>query len=313
LVKTITESMVMELRHIRYFLAVAEELHFRKAAERLHVTQPSLSAQIRDLEEEIGARLLDRDTHRVELTAAGRHFLDGSRRILAMVQELEASTGRIVRGEAGELRVGFVGSLGHGLLPAVLREFRKNFPLVELRLVEMDTTTQLAEIGARKLDIGFIGLGLASAVEGLKIEKVTEERLFAALPEQHPLAKKHRRSLPLAALAEEAFLMADRKSAPLFNPWLLVLCQRAGFQPRSIQEAGQPVTVLNYVAAGLGVTILPGQFARIPTVGVVFVSLGEEIPSYRYCAAWAPENEHPGLRRLLASAKKVAGSNKKRR
>lgn len=304
----------MELRHLRYFVAVAEELNFRRAAEKVHVTQPSLSAQIRQLEEEIGARLLERDTHRVALTPAGRNFLEGCRGVLRDVEDCTRSTQRIARGEAGQLSIGFVASLGHGLLPGVLRTFRQKFPGIELRLVEMDTTQQIDALTARRLDLGFIGLGLPTEISNLQLATVAEERLVVVLPQDHPLAPKGRgtpRPLPLSALAGEPFLLAARQSAPLYNPWLLVLCQQAGFQPNVVQEAGQPVTVLNYVAAGLGITILPAQFGRLSTVGVSVVPLSRQVPSYRYCAAWIPENEHPALANFVAAAK-AAGRALKR-
>ncbi len=296
----------MELRHLRYFAAVAEELNFRRAAERLHLTQPSLSAQIRALEEEIGVRLLDRDTHRVSLNPAGVRFYEDARRILRDAEESVRNARRLARGEAGELSVGFVASLGHGLLPRVLRRYRKRFPEVHLRLVEMDTTQQIEALNARRIDLGFIGLGLTYEASDLRLATVAEEQLAAVLPQGHPLSRRSRgkaKSLPLKALAEEPLLLAKRSSAPLYNPWLLVLCHQAGFHPHSVQEAGKPVTVLNYVAAGLGVSILPGQYRRAATEGVVFIPLEPPVPKYRYCAAWLPKNENPALHHFVEVAK----------
>lgn len=296
----------MELRHLRYFQAVAEELNFRRAAGRLHVTQPSLSAQIRKLEEELGVRLLDRDTHHVALTPAGRHFRRDAGDILRAADEAARNARRVGRGELGALSVGFVGSLGHGLLPAVLRAYRKKFPKVELRLAEMDTSRQIKALAARRLDLGFIGLGLPAETEGLSLAPVAEETLHAVLPTGHPLAtESKRRTLRLSALAGERLLLAARESAPLFNPWLIVLCRQAGFQPIIAQEAGQPVTVLNYVAAGLGVSILPAQFARFSTVGVRFVPLAKPVPPYRYCAAWSPRNTHSAISEFVDVARRA--------
>lgn len=296
----------MELRHLRYFAAVAEALNFRRAAEQLHVTQPTLSAQIRQLEAEVGAQLLERDTHRVALTPAGRSFLENARGILRASEDMLRETRRVARGEAGFLSIGFVASLGHGLLPGILRAYRRRFPKVELRLTELDTSQQIAALNARKLDLGFIGLGLPTETSDLQLTTVTEERLLVALPQEHPLVRQKGnpvKELALAQLADERFLFAAKESAPLYNPWLIVLCQQAGFQPNVLQQSGQPITVLNYVAAGLGVTILPAQFSRLRTVGVTFVPLAAPVPCYRYCAAWLPQNTHEALLRFLEIAR----------
>ena len=301
----------MELRHLRYFEAVAEELNFRRAARRMNVTQPSLSTQIRQLEEEMQARLLDRDTHRVALTPAGRRFLDDCRRLLRDAAESARTARRISRGEAGQLSVGFVASLGYGLLPRVLRVYRKKFPDVGLRLVDMDTTQQIEALAAGQLDVGFIGLGLPRETSDLRLELVAEEKLVAVLPQDHPRATaggRAAKSIRLRALAAERLLLSARQSAPIYNPWILTLCQQAGFQPHDVQEAGQAVTVLNYVAAGMGVTILPAQFSRVPTAGVRFVPLVAPAPVYRYYAAWQPQNRHVALQHLVDLARRTKSS-----
>ncbi|MEZ0299865.1 MAG: LysR substrate-binding domain-containing protein [Candidatus Methylacidiphilales bacterium] len=313
----------MELRHLRYFVAVAEELSFRRAAERINVTQPSLSEQVRQLEGEIGARLLERDTHHVSLTAAGRSFLESCRRVLREVEDGTRMANRIARGEAGRLSIGFVASLGHALLPAVLRAYREKFPDVELQLHELDTTQQIDALNAHQLDIGFIGLGLPTQeITDLQLDTLREEPLVAVLPKGHALLRHAERAesepgandrsrrriemLPLSALAKERFLLGARHNAPVYNPWLIVLCQQAGFQPHIVQEAGQPVTVLNYVAAGLGVTILPAQFSRLYSVGLRFIPLAPPVPKYRYCAAWSPQNTHSALVHFRETAQIVA-------
>jgi len=298
----------MELRHLRYFQAVAEELNFRRAAERMNVTQPSLSTQIRQLEEEMDARLLDRNTHRVSLTPAGRHFLEDCRRILRDAGEASINARRISHGEAGQLSIGFVASLGHGLLPRVLNAYRKRFPDVGLSLTEMDTTQQIEALASRRLDLGFIGLGLPAEHSDLRLTLVAQEKLLVVIPQEHPLARRGRKiakSIGLGALMGEKLLLSARQSAPIYNPWIIALCQQAGFQPHDVQEIGQPVAVLNYVAAGLGVTILPAQFSRLSTVGVRFVPLTAPAPVYRYFAAWRPENQHPALDHFAEIARQV--------
>lgn len=287
----------MELRHLRYFVAVAEELNFRRAADRVHISQPSLSTQIRQLEESIGAPLLNRSTHHVSLTPAGRSFLEDCQRILRDTQDSARSAQRIGRGEAGQLSIGYVGSLGYGVLPAMLRAYRASYPDVNLRLVEMDTTAQIQALTDGQLDLGFVGLGLATQASELELELAAEEKLVAILPDSHPLAR--RTTLRLPELSREKLYLSARENAPIYNPWVLALCQQAGFQPPQVCEVDQLITVLNYVAAGLGVSIVPAQYGRLFTIGVRYVSLNSPTPRYRYYTAWRPQNQHPAVRHFV--------------
>ena len=295
----------MELRHARYFVTVAEELNFRRAAKRLHLTQPSLSTQIRLLEEDVDVQLLKRDSHKVELTPAGRGFLEGCRRLLQDADNYSRTARRIARGESVPLSIGFVPSLAHGLLPRVLRRFRQRFPDVQLFLNEMDSTAQVEQIAENRIDLGLIGLGSPKEIPDMDIVTVAEERLVAALPQDHSLAQKARKSIPLKVLADERFLLGSRLNAPVFNPWIIVLCQQAGFQPHVIQESGQPITVLNYVAAGLGITIVPEQFSRLVTAGVRFIPLARPTPKDRYCAARMRNNRNPVVEYFIQIAQEV--------
>lgn len=300
----------MELRHLRYFTAVAEELNFRRAAARLNIAQPSLSTQIRQLEEDVGAQLLERNTHGVALTPAGLRFLEDSRRLLRDADTSVRNTRRVSRGEEGQLSIGFVASLGHGFFPSVLRAYRKKFPNIDLSLAEMDTTQQIEALTARRLHLGFIGLGVPRETSDLKLLPIAEEKLVLAMPSDHPLCGAGRgkvKSLRLSALEGEKLLLTARQNAPIYNPWILALCQREGFHPSEVHEIGQHVTVLNYIAAGLGVTILPAQFSRLQTVGVSFVPLAGAVPSYRYYVAWSPRNEHTALHHFIAVAQMNAG------
>lgn len=301
----------MELRHLRYFIAVAEELNFRRAAERLHVSQPALSTQVRQLEEELEAKLLERDTHHVSMTAAGQDFLENARRILRDCEDAALSAHRICQGKAGKLSVGFVDSLGQELLPKILRAYRRQSPNVELCLQEMDTTRQIEALNGRDLDVGLIGLGLSAEISDLQLTTIAEEELVAVLPEDHELLYDDPVSLQLSALSGERFYLADREGAPLYNPWIFVLCQQAGFAPQVVEESGTPGAVLGYIAAGLGVTILPAQFGRVPTVGVRFIPLAAPAPQYRYCVAWSPKNEHLALRNFVRTAESVGLENLK--
>ncbi len=304
----------MELRHLRYFVAVAERLHFRRAAEALRVSQPALSNQIRQLETEIGARLLDRSTHHVVLTPPGRRFLARARQLLRDTEDAALAARREAAGEVGEIILGFVPSLTYHLLPLLLRAFRRHMPKVELRLQEMDTVQQIEALVKHRIDLGFIGLGLTRETDELRLAQVDEEPLVAVLPEDHPLLQKRRRpELTLSELAHTPLYLAARETAPLYNPWVIVLCQQAGFQPNVVLEAGQPATTISYAAAGMGATILPAQYAKLCPPGVRFIPLAKPVPCYRYFAAWSDTNPHPALARFVEIARAEAGRAKARR
>ena len=293
----------MELRHLRYFVAAAEELSFRRAAERLHVAQPALSVQIKQLEEEIGAVLLDRDRHHVALTAAGKVFLDHSRRVLRAADEAMRAAVRADRGETGRLGIGFIAQLSYEWLPNVLRSFRRKYPDVEISLTELTPTRQIEELENRQIDLGIIGLGLPYPHEDLEVAVMSEEGLVVALPLEHPLAK--RRKLALSELAKEPFIFTARQDAPAFSPWLLGLCREAGFEPKVALETDRSPSALNYVAAGFGVAVFPAQIGRMTMPSVRFVPLDEGTPPYQLCAAWRRDNASPALERFLAAARSV--------
>ena len=296
----------MELRHLRYFTAVAEELNFRRAADRLHVAQPALSAQIRQLEAELGARLFDRDRHHVALTAAGKVFLEHGRHVLRAAGEAVRAAGRAARGETGRLSIGFIAQLSYEWLPKVLRSFRQQYADVEITLTELTPTRQIEELVARRLDLGIIGLGLPEAHPELEVAIMSEEPLVVALPLDHPLAS--RRKLALRELAKEKFIFTARADAPAFSPWLLALCSHAGFEPRVSLETDRSPSALNYVAAGFGVAIFPAQIGRLAMPAVRFVPLDKATPKYQLCAAWRHDNRTPALGRFLAAARNVAGA-----
>jgi DNA-binding transcriptional LysR family regulator len=291
----------MELRHLRYFVAVAETLNFRRAAERLHISQPPLTTQLRQLEEEIGAKLLERDSHHVALTVAGGVFLRSCRQLLHQADAAAQAARRAARGEAGRLAIGFLASLAHGIVPTLLRDYRRRFPNVELTLAEMDTSQQVEELSGRRLDVGLMGAWAPLEKTELESVVIAEEPLMAALPEDHSLAR--RRSFPLMALAQEKFVLASRQNASGYNRWLVRICEKAGFKPQIARESyRRTTTVLNYVAAGFGVTVVPAQFSRVPTSGIAFVPLGQRTPRYRYSAVWHREGCTPVVEGFLAVA-----------
>lgn len=264
----------IETRLLRQFVAVAEELNFHRAAERLHMAQPPLSQAIRRLEEALGLVLFERSNRSVALTPAGIAFLATARRVLAQLDDGIREAQRVAAGQAGRLAVTFVGT-AHDLLPAALRRFRRDFPDVELSLREATTAEQVAALTAGEADIGLMrqpGIMVAQ----LGHECLLREPILAALPDDHPLAE--RETVPLAALAREDFIGTPRQLGIGFHDQIIGLCRLAGFSPRIVQEARQMQTIASLVASGLGVALIPASLAQSPRVGVAFRNISVEAP-----------------------------------
>lgn len=266
----------MELRHLRYFVAVAEEGHVTRAAERLGIQQPPLSQQIRGLERELDVQLFRRKPRGVELTDAGRTLLADARRILGEIDGAVVKAKRTARGEQGRVVVGFTSSAPfHPFVPRVIRLFRESYPRVSLILEESSTGDLVSSLGAERLDVAFIR-SPASNGEGVTLHELLEERMFAALPSDHRLATEGDAApLPLVDLAPDAFVLYRRASGPGLYDQIVGACHNAGFTPRIEQEAPRVVATLNLVAAGLGVTIVPESLGRMRFDGVVYRPLAE--------------------------------------
>jgi DNA-binding transcriptional LysR family regulator len=259
----------MELRHLRYFIAVAEELHFTRAAERLHIGQPPLSHAIQMLEADIGAQLLERSKRWVRLTEAGRLFLDDARRILALAEQAAETARRAGRGEAGELRIGFTYSTPlTPLFVEVINRYRQDFPLVTLTLHEMATLRQLEAIGQRTLDLGFVRPPEVAVPAGIRLTALREDPLMVVLPTGHRLAAKS--ALAIRELEELPFVMYPPGGGTGIYPQIFRLCRAAGFVPRVGQTAGEASTIIGLVAAGSGISLLPSSFDRIRMDGVCY-------------------------------------------
>ncbi|MDB5754503.1 MAG: LysR family transcriptional regulator [Massilia sp.] len=259
----------MELRHLRYFIAVAEELHFTRAAERLHIGQPPLSHAIQVLEADVGARLLDRSKRWVRLTEAGKLFLADARRILALAEQAAETARRAERGEAGELRIGFTYSTPlTPLFAEVINRYRQQFPLVTLTLHEMATMRQLDAIGQRGLDLGFIRPPELAIAPAIGLTPLREDPLVVVLPVGHRLAAKE--AIAIRELAELPFVMYPPDAGTGIYPQIHRLCRAAGFVPRIAQTAGEASTIIGLVAAGSGITLLPSSFDRIRMDGVCY-------------------------------------------
>jgi len=259
----------MELRHLRAFVAVAEELHFGRAAERLGIQQPPLSLQIQALERELGTRLFDRGSRRVALTPVGSLFLTEARATLAQAARAVDVARRAAEGEIGEIRLGFTASSPFTeVMPQVIYAFRRRFPAVSLKLVGMTTREQLAALLAHKLDLAFVRSPFAPIPPELTALSVLSDRLMLVLRADHPLAALS--AVPIAALAHEPFVMFERDAGTGVWDQIVALCADQGFSPTVAQEAREAPTLIGLVAAGLGVTILPGSLERIRVDGVVY-------------------------------------------
>jgi LysR family transcriptional regulator, benzoate and cis,cis-muconate-responsive activator of ben and cat genes len=256
----------MELRQLRYFVAVAEELHFGQAARRLRIAQPALSRQIQSLERNLEVQLLFRNRRRVQITPAGQVFLDRARLLLLRTEEAIQAAQRAGGGLSGSLNLGFVGSATYDVLPAVLRAFRESAPQVELNLSEMPVHAQLEALTEKRIDIGLIRL--PAKTDGLIFRTISREPLYAALPSSHPLAQST--ALRLAALAGEPFVLYPDHPRPSWTEFIVGLCQLAGFHPIVVQRTIEIQTTLSLVAAGIGLSVVPACVANISRKDVVY-------------------------------------------
>jgi DNA-binding transcriptional LysR family regulator len=268
---------IMDLRRIRYFIVLSEELHFGRAALRLNIAQPPLSQQIRVLEEELGARLFERSNRRVELTAAGKALVPEARALIAQAERAGTVAQRAQRGELGELRVGFTGSAAFStVIPQLIFEYRRRLPGMNLRLEELTTQQQLTAMLERRLEVAFVrGAVKPDLPPTLRATRLFEDALVAVLPAQHPLAVRSE-ALSVGALKDEAFVMYPRESGTGVYDQIVALCQRSGFAPRVAQEAREVPTIVALVAAGLGVALVPASLRSININGVAYRSLREK-------------------------------------
>lgn len=295
----------MELRHLRYFVAVAEALSFTKAAQKMRLAQPSLTRQVRNLEDEIGVRLLDRANNRVGLTEEGRLFLFDAKKLLAMCAESVAAVQRMNRGESSQLNIGYIANIHYGLLPATLGAFRKLRPRVALNLFDMTGAEQFEALDGRKIDLGFVGLRPALAARDLLSEGVAHDTMLVALPVRHPLAKKPK--VRLADLAPQFFIGMSAKTHPGAREWLLETCQRAGFAAKILQEADVEPTAIKFVADGLGVAFMPDQITGLPHEGVVFRPLSPPLRR-ESTMAWRADNPSKPLKDYIQIVKDLSAS-----
>ena len=287
----------MELRSLNRFITVAEELHFGRAAQRLHIAESALSRQIQRLEEDLQFDLFDRTNRRVQLTPAGVVFLDQTRSLTASFDVAVSAARRTAEGKSGFIRVGFVSAALCELIPPVLRSFRKQWPDVELELFEMSTDQQLHGLLDNRIDIGFVRDPMPAEPRELVFETVAREHIAVAVPRNHPLAKRTR--IHSKALANESFIIYP-SSQPMSNWEKLVrnICRKAGFEPHVVQRTMQITTAISLVSAGIGVAMVPISAENVPQKGVVYRLL-EERAVTEMLVAYRNEKSSPVLRNFL--------------
>ncbi|NVN52296.1 LysR substrate-binding domain-containing protein [Mycolicibacterium hippocampi] len=286
----------MELRHLRYFRAVAEELHFGRAAERLHMAQPPLSQQIRQLERELQVTLLTRSTRSVELTAAGRAFLDRAVQILESVDDAGEQARRVAAGAEGRLVIGCVGSATYSLLPQLVRALRKTLPNVDLSVRgEMLAPAQLVALHTGEIDLGLLRPPVTDA--DITVESIRKDRLLVALPAGHPCASRD--ELSITELRDEDFIGHAGRGRSRMSALVTALCTDAGFTPRIRHEVEETSTLVTLVAAGLGVAVVPEPTAELDITGVCYRPLLPRSNSIDLLAAYPSARASALLTRVL--------------
>lgn len=285
----------MDLRHLRYFLAVADELHFGRAAARLHIAQPPLSQQVKRLERELGVALFVRDRRHVKLTREGEILRIEARRTVAQADRLLDVAKDVRAGAAGRVRIAFVGSSLYGPLPQLMRAVRAGAADISLAVSEMETGTQLTELAEDRLDLGVLRPPVPAP--SLAVRDLVSEDLVVALPEDHPLPVG--KEVPLDALACEPFVLFPAQLGLGFWETVVQACGAAGFAPHIVYEAEHVHTMVGMVASGLGVSLVPASVRRLALWGVRYERLSGRVPQLRLALAWESQRVFPALERVV--------------
>jgi DNA-binding transcriptional LysR family regulator len=288
----------VDIRQLRYFVAVAEELHFGKAAKRLHMEQPPLSQQIQRLERNLGCKLFERKP-KVALTEAGKTLLGVARRTISQVNRGLEMTRQVGRGGVGSLSIGFAASAILGPLPEIIRLYRKKFPEVMIRLQELTPAEEIESIRANHIDLGLVRERDNS--NALKYEIIVKEPFGVLLPPNHPLSE-HKKLLTPEMLVNENFVHFPRETAPTLYEQIAEICRSAGFTPQIAQETSEWLTEVSLVEAGLGVAIVPASVGRLKLGGVAFAPLDTPIRSI-IALCYLSENIQPTASAFLQIAR----------
>ena len=286
----------MELRHLRYFVAVAETLSFTRGAKKLHLAQPSLTRQIKGLEEELGVRLLDRTKRLVSLTPQGASFLADAKRVLALSEEIVQSVQRVGDHELAPLNIGYVAALFYDLLPVTLASFQRSFPAIPINLFDMTCGEQFHALQEGKIDLGFVGLREPIEERGLHFRAIASHETVAAVAKSNPLANKP--LIELRELEPMFFIGMSEGSYPGYRRWLTQTCNSVGFSPKVLQDAELERTLIRSVAAGLGVALLPDQVRTLPHEDIVFRELNPIVMT-ESCIAWKAVDPSPALKAYI--------------
>lgn len=280
---------------MKYFLVLAEELHFKRAAEKLFIVQPALSKQIKNLEEETGVKLFDRSKRKVELTEAGKYFRDEVSRLLKQLEQLNNRVRLVSEGELGEIRIGYVGSCIHTFLPDIISRLHEKYPNIHLYLDEMTSSAQLKALRSGALDLAFCRNPDLPGRFGRQL--VFDETFSIVLPGGHPLRNEDFRSV--AQLENEAFILPKQSDGNDYFRLQLSICEEAGFTPNVVHETVHGHTALALVDQSFGISILPTSFQRVTSADVRFLELRDISQRSEITAVWDRQNPNPALRKLL--------------
>ena len=292
----------MDLRRLRYFVVVAEEQNFSRAAERLNMAQPPLSDQIKRLEEAIGAKLFDRSSRGASLTEAGKVLLAEARRLLVQVDQTTRMVRRAGNGEVGRLTLGFVPSASNSVLPPILSSFRERYPDVHLYLQEMSPDGLVDGLHEGRLDVSFLFLPFQDAT--LSVESVSREPLVVALPETHQLAAEE--EVDLRDLAHQPFVLPARWRMPGLLWQVMTACRDAGFEPEAVQkEVWLMQTIVGLVAGGIGVALVPASLRNLPRSGVAYKTIRGLSPTVEIGAIWRRDDRNPVVRSFLSVVREI--------
>lgn len=286
----------MKLKHLQYFVAVADELNMRVAAEKIHISQPPLSRQIRELEKDLGIDLFVRDKKKLKLTPAGEFFLKEAKEILMKSRSAEQMVKAVKYGETGSLTIAYRVPV-EGMLPTrVLRKCREAFPSMKLTIREMPLPDQLAALLENRIDLGYIGFRNPELQDILNYETILKSEILVILPSGHRLLK--RRKLDLAELSAERFIFVERTASPFAYDWLVSIPRICGFTPNIIQQADTPRNMVRLIAAGFGISLVPDFIKIYALPDVAFRPLKNKI-QLEWCIAWRKDNKSPVLETFL--------------
>ena len=291
----------MELRQLKYFVTVATQLHFGKAAKLLDITQPALSKQIRVLETDLQVQLFFRSKRQVELTSAGKVFYQDARQLLKQAEEAVETARRTARGEAGKLIIGFTPTAMYSLLPKSIRRFKSLYPEVKIEMLQLSTEAQVTALALQKIDLGFLHPPIDS--RGLELHPIFAEEFVVVLPQEHHLNDKS--ILSLEDLAEESFILHSREEGKFLYDEFIQLCQKQGFQPRITQETDSHQTRMCFVEAGIGITFMPVGLKMLVSKNLICKAITNFPLQLEFAAVWRSITMLQTLKNFLTILKTI--------